>query len=466
MTKKLYYLLIITGTANTLTAQQTNHPNIIYILADDLGYGDIGCYGQQIIKTPNIDKLALEGMLFTQHYSGSSVSAPSRSCLLTGLHTGHTPIRGNEEINPEGQLPLPKGTFTIAHMLKNAGYITGAFGKWGLGFPGSEGDPLNMGFDEFYGYNCQRLAHHYYPPHLYHNHEKIILEGNSGIQRSKYAQDLIHQQALAFIRRNSEKRFFAYLPYLLPHAELTAPDDSISKQYRSLIPDPKPYLGSNHDYSSTSTPRADFASMVARLDAYVGQITAELKRLKIEKNTIIIFTSDNGPHHEGGGDPDFFNSNGPLRGLKRDLYEGGIRVPLIISWPSIVAKGKKSNHISAFWDMLPTLKDLCGLQEKIKTDGISFYPTLMSSNKQKKHQYLYWEFHEEGGKIAVRMGNWKGIKLNYGKNPKREMLLFNLYEDINESKNIAEQHPSIVHQIERIIIKAHTKSNLFSFDTK
>jgi arylsulfatase A len=466
MTNKLISTLLIAGVASTAQAQHTERPNIIFILADDLGYGDIGCYGQQIIKTPNIDKLASEGMLFTQHYSGSAVSAPSRSCLLTGLHTGHTPIRGNEEINPEGQMPLPAGTFTIAHLLKSAGYITGAFGKWGLGFPGSEGDPLNMGFDEFYGYNCQRLAHHYYPPHLYHNHEKIKLNGNSGDQRNEYAQDSIHQQALTFIRRNAGNHFFAYLPYLLPHAELTSPDDSISKLYRSQIQDPKPYIGSSRGYNSTNTPHADFASMVARLDAYVGQITTELKQLGIEKNTIVIFTSDNGPHKEGGADPDFFNSNGPLRGLKRDLYEGGIRIPLIVSWPNVITKGEKSDHISAFWDMMPTLKELCGSNDKIKTDGISFHPTLVSAKTQKEHQYLYWEFHEEGGKVAVRMGDWKGIKLGYGKNPEGKMLLFNLSQDINESNDIAAQNPEVVRKIETIIKKAHTKSNIFTFDVK
>ncbi len=463
MNNKLISTLLITGITGTIQAKQPVLPNIIYILADDLGYGDVGCYGQQIIKTPNIDKLASEGMLFTQHYSGSAVSAPSRSCLLTGMHTGHTPIRGNEEIQPEGQQPLPGGTFTIAKMLKQEGYITGAFGKWGLGFPGSEGESLNMGFDEFYGYNCQRIAHHYYPQHLYHNNEKIILNGNAGDQKKEYAQDLIHQQALSFIQRNAKNSFFLYLPYLLPHAELTSPNDSIFSLYRCTIGEAKPYKGSKWGYGSSETPHADFASMVTRLDAYVGQIMNELIRLGIEKNTIIFFTSDNGPHSEGGADPEFFNSNGPLRGGKRDLYEGGIRIPLIVSWPGVIAAGTKTDHISAFWDMMPTLKDLSGSKARIESDGISFYPTLMSAQRQKEHKYLYWEFHEEGGKVAIRTGNWKGIKLDYGKHPNGKMLLFDLSQDIEENNNVADKNPKMARKIERMMKKARTKSDLFNF---
>lgn len=457
-------------TSTSFAQAKKEQPNIIYILADDLGYGDLGCYGQKIIQTPNLDKLASNGMLFMQHYAGSTVSAPSRSSLMTGLHTGHTYIRGNKEVKPEGQEPLPGNTFTMAKMLKEAGYATGAFGKWGLGYPGSEGDPNNQGFDEFYGYNCQRLAHHYYPFHLYHNQEKVILEGNKGLGKGAYAQDLIHQQALNFIRKNAEQKFFVFLPYVLPHAELVSPEDSIYDLYKGKIQERKPYKGvdsgegyKDGSYGSSQTPHADFASMITRLDAYVGDVVAELKRLGIEKNTLIIFSSDNGPHKEGGADPDFFDSNGPMNGYKRDLTEGGIRVPMIASWPGKIKAGSTSDHISAFWDMMPTVKELAGITTPIETDGISMVPALLGKKKQKSHEYLYWEFHEGGGKLAVRKGNWKGIKLNYAKNPNEKMLLYDLSKDIHEDNNIADQHPEIVAELEKIMKDARVESKIFNF---
>lgn len=453
-------------------AQTKEKPNIIYILADDMGYGDPGCYGQKIIKTPNIDRLAAEGMLFTQHYAGCAVSAPSRSSLMTGLHTGHTFIRGNKEVQPEGQYPLPKNTFTIAKMLKQAGYVTGAFGKWGLGYPGSEGDPNNQGFDEFYGYNCQRLAHNYYPYYLWHNQTKVMLDGNRGMNKEQYAQDLIHQQALKFIQDNRNHTFFAYLPYVLPHAELTSPDDSIFTEYKNLPPG-KPYHGAdsgkaykNGGYCSCSDPHADYAAMVTRLDTYVGEVMTELKRLGLDKNTIVIFSSDNGPHREGGNDPDFFDSYGPLRGIKRDLYEGGIREPMIARWPGKIKAGAKTDLISAFWDIMPTFRQLAGIKTPVKTDGISMLPTLLSEKGQKHHRYLYWEFHEDGGKMAVRMGKWKGIKLNYDKHPEAPMLLFDLENDIHEDNNVAAQHPDIVKQINEIMKKSHVPSTIFKFSSE
>lgn len=453
-------------------AQTKEKPNIIYILADDMGYGDPGCYGQKIIKTPNIDRLAAEGMLFTQHYAGCAVSAPSRSSLMTGLHTGHTFIRGNKEVQPEGQYPLPKNTFTIAKMLKQAGYVTGAFGKWGLGYPGSEGDPNNQGFDEFYGYNCQRLAHNYYPYYLWHNQTKVMLDGNRGMNKEQYAQDLIHQQALKFIQDNRNHTFFAYLPYVLPHAELTSPDDSIFTEYKNLPPG-KPYHGAdsgkaykNGGYCSCSDPHADYAAMVTRLDTYVGEVMTELKRLGLDKNTIVIFSSDNGPHREGGNDPDFFDSYGPLRGIKRDLYEGGIREPMIARWPGKIKAGAKTDLISAFWDIMPTFRQLAGIKTPVKTDGISMLPTLLSEKGQKHHKYLYWEFHEDGGKMAVRMGKWKGIKLNYDKHPEAPMLLFDLENDIHEDNNVAAQHPDIVKQINEIMKKSHVPSTIFKFSSE
>lgn len=445
-------------------------PNIIYILADDLGYGDLGCYGQEIIKTPHIDKLAAEGMLFTQHYAGSTVSAPSRSSLLTGLHTGHTYIRGNKEHFPEGQHPLPGNTYTMAKMLKEAGYSTGVFGKWGLGYPGSEGDPNNQGFDEFYGYNCQRIAHHYYPDYLYHNHEKVILKENLGRGKGQYAQDLIQEKTLQFIQNNANRSFFMYVSSLIPHAELVAPNDSIYAIYSGIFKEENPYKGvddgANYkegSYGSSQYPRTDFAAMVTRIDMYVGQIVAELKRLGIEKNTLIIFTSDNGPHREGGADPDFFKSSGPLRGYKRDLFEGGIRVPMIGSWPGRIKGGVVSNHISAFWDIMPTVKDLAGIKAPIETDGISMVPTLLGKKHQKPHGYLYWEFHEEGGKLAVRKDDWKGIKLNYAKNPDSKLLLYNLATDLREENNIAEEYPEIVIELEYIMKEARVESEIFNF---
>ena len=466
--------------ASPVVAQdKKSQPNIVYILADDLGYGDLGCYGQKIIKTPNIDKLASQGMLFTQHYAGCTVSAPSRCSLLTGLHTGHTFIRGNKDpvssksIQTEGQYPLPENTFTIAKMLKEAGYITGAFGKWGLGSPGSTGDPNRQGFDKFYGYNCQGLAHNYYPFHLWDNQIKVMLDGNVGEKREQYAPDLIQNEAIHFLNENKSKKFFMYLAYTLPHAELTSPDDSIYAMYNRKIETGKPYIENlkqgggfkNGSYCTSLNPHADFAAMITRLDAYVGQVVNELKKLGLDKNTLIIFTSDNGPHREGGGDPDFFDSYGPLRGIKRDVYEGGIRVPMIASFPGKIKKGSKSNYMSAFWDIMPTFKELSNSKAAIETDGISILPTLFSKNNQKEHKYLYWEFHENGGKIAVRMGKWKGIKLNYGKNPTADMLLFDLSTDIHEDNNIAAKNPKIVEELENIIKSARVNSEVFKFDT-
>ncbi len=446
-----------------------NRPNIIYILADDLGYGDFGCYGQQMIQTPNIDRLAREGMLFTQHYAGCTVSAPSRSSLMTGQHTGHTPIRGNKEHKPEGQYPLPENTYTIAKMLKAGGYTTGCFGKWGLGYPGSEGAPEKQGFDEFFGYNCQRLAHNYYPYYLWHNQDTVWLKGNEGTQKGDYAQDIIHAEAVKFIRENKSKPFFALLTYVLPHAELVNPEDSIAAIYHQKFPE-NPYKGiddgpdyKNGGYGSTSHPKADFAAMISRFDAYVGDVVALLKEMGMDKNTIIMVTSDNGPHREGGADPDFFDSYGPLRGVKRDLYEGGIRVPFIAWYPEKIKAGSTSDHISAFWDVMPTLAELTGTKAAENTDGISFLPVLYGKNNPKQHEYLYWEFHEPGGKLAVRKGNWKAVRLNVTKPDLIRTELYDLSKDIHEDNDLSAQYPELVAELEKIMENSHVDSDAFNF---
>ncbi len=357
---------------------QPASPNVIYILMDDLGYGDIGCFGQDKIETPHIDRLCSEGIKLTQHYSGSPVSAPARCVLMTGMHSGHAQIRFNNELAErgavnnydsvyvhkelEGQFPLQANTMTIGRMMQQAGYTTGCFGKWGLGYPGSEGTPNKQGFDRFYGYNCQLLAHSYYPDHLWDNDKRVELEDNNlNVQYGKgtYSQDLIHGKALEYLdNMNPDEPFFMWYPTIIPHAELIVPEDSIIQKFRGMYPE-KPYKGTEPGspafrkggYCSQFHPHATFAAMVYRLDVYVGQIIQKLKDKGLYDNTIIIFASDNGPHMEGGADPDFFNSNGIYRGYKRDLYEGGIRVPMIISWPGHVQPNTETDFMCSFWDV-------------------------------------------------------------------------------------------------------------------
>ncbi len=450
-------------------AESATPPNIIYILADDLGYGDLSCYGQTKFSTPNIDKLAREGMLFTQHYSGNTVCAPSRSALMTGLHTGHTPIRGNKEIFPEGQHPLPDSIQTMAEALQSAGYTTGAFGKWGLGYPGSEGDPNRQGFDEFYGYNCQRYGHHYYPRHLWNNQDSIVLEANQEMNKGTYAPSLIHEQVLSFIDEHQNEPFFLYVPSVIPHAELVAPEE-IMERFRGKYPPETPYEGVDEGedyrtgpYESQEHPHTAFVAMISLLDQQVGEIVDKVDSLGLAENTLIIFTSDNGPHQEGGADPDYFDSNGPLRGYKRDLYEGGIRVPMIARWTGQIGAGSESNHVSAFWDVYPTVAELAGI-EKLQGDGVSFAPTLTGVLNQPEHDYLYWEFHERGGRIAVRQGDWKAVRYNVLTEPDGPLELYNLAEDIGEENNVAAEHPDVVAQMEEILQNARTPSPVFTFD--
>ena len=444
-----------------------NKPNIVYILADDLGYGDLSCYGQTKFSTPNIDALAKEGLLFTQHYAGSSVCAPSRSTLMTGLHTGHTPIRGNHEVKPEGQWPLPDASYTLAELLKSQGYVTGAFGKWGLGFPGSEGDPLKQGFDVFYGYNCQRLAHNYYPYHLWDNTNKVVLEGNIGTMKEQYAPELIHNKALQFIDKHKDKPFFLYYPSIIPHAELFAPESYMNRFIGAYNPEKK-FKGvdegenyKNGGYGSQENGHAAFAALITLLDDQVGELVAKIKQLGLEENTIFIFTSDNGPHKEAGADPDYFDSNGTLRGYKRDLYEGGIRVPMIAKWKGKINEGTTTNHISAFWDVMPTVAELLNLDLKTASDGISFLPTLTNQGTQQKHEYLYWEFHELGGRQALRQNNWKLVINNL--NEDKEYFLFDLDSDPRETNNLYKDMSVKVNELLELLKNARTESLDFKF---
>jgi len=456
-----------TQNQETATAQK---PNIVYILADDLGYGDLSCYGQTKFKTPNIDQLAATGIRFTQHYSGTTVCAPSRSVLMTGLHSGHTFIRGNKEIQPEGQHPLEAEAITIAGKLKEAGYSTGAFGKWGLGYPGSEGDPNNQGFDEFYGYNCQRMGHNYYPYHLWHNQQKVMLEGNAGRKTEVYGPEIIHKQALKFLEDNKDKPFFMYYPSIIPHAELFAPEEYLAKyrgkfnpelNYKGVDDGPDYKIGG---YGSQPESHAAFAAMVDYLDMQVGEIVAKLKELGIFENTLIIFTSDNGPHQEGGADPDYFNSKGIFRGYKRDLYEGGIRVPMVAVWEGNIAAGTESNHISAFWDVFPTLAEITGISTPENLDGISFLPTLLGK-EQAQHDFLYWEFHERGGRKALRKGDWKLVNYNVFDPAKTTVELYNIASDPGEQNNVAAQHQEVVTELLELMAQARTPSEVFAFDS-
>ncbi len=451
---KIFYLIFFFSIQ--CVNAQNKKPNIILILADDLGYGDIGCYEQKKIETPDIDRLAKMGVRFTQFYSGSTVCAPARCSFMTGLHTGHTAIRGNVTIKPEGQIPLPDSIITIAMILQQNGYATAAFGKWSLGFITTSGDPQKKGFDEFYGYNCQTLAHNYYPDHLWHNHERINLPGNLKYD-SVYSADLIHQQALQFLKADHDKPFFLYLPYTLPHADVIAPHDSVYNYYIKKFneqPIAIPKTTDNEQHHFDPYPHAAFAAMVSRLDKYVGEILNAIKQKGIEQNTLIIFTSDNGPHKENGGDPVFFNSNGGLRGIKRDLYEGGIRVPMVVYKKGMTRAGAVNTIPFALYDLYPSFLELAGVPVTKKIDGLSFVPVLRG-RKQNQHSYFYWELHEAGGKQAVRMGDWKAVKLDVSKNVNSYIELYNLKIDPSEKNNVAAKYPQIVKQMEKIMKEAY-----------
>jgi len=436
--------------------------NIVYIMADDLGYADVGCYGQKKIRTPNIDKLAAEGMKFTQHYSGNPVCAPSRCALMTGLHTGHGQVRNNKQVGGEegwilgsttgGQWPLEEGTVTVAKILKDAGYTTGAFGKWGLGRVGTTGDPNKQGFDRFYGYICQRQAHTYYPNHLWSDDKIEWIEANKDGKEELYSHDLIAEEALKFIKANKNNPFFCYVPFTIPHVALQVPEDSLA-EYKGKWPD-TPYDGKN-GYVPHENPRACYAGMVTRMDKDVGRIMSLLKELGLDKNTLAIFSSDNGPTYAGGTDAGFFESAGPLRGLKGSVYEGGIRVPFIARWPGKIKPSSESGHVCAFWDFLPTACEIIGAEPPADIDGISYLPTLLGNEqKQRQHDHLYWEL---GGRQGIRMGDWKLVRTR----PGAKVELYNLAEDIGEQDDVGKENPEILAKMTEMLTTVRTESEVF-----
>ncbi|WKN30645.1 arylsulfatase [Porifericola rhodea] len=495
----LIFLSCQSNAEEEATETNSQKPNIIYILADDLGYGDLGSYGQKKIETPHLDALAQEGMRFTQHYAGAPVCAPSRCVLLTGKHMGHAYIRGNDEWRErgevwsytamakdstlEGQRPLPDTTTTIAQLLKEAGYVTGMTGKWGLGAPHTSSLPTTKGFDYFFGYNCQRQAHTYYPLHLYENENRVHLNNDTvppsiklaqGADPSdpasyarftlnEYAPELMFDKLSQFVDQHQNEPFFFYWASPIPHMPLQAPQRWVD-YYVEKFGEEEPYLG-DRSYYPHPNPKAAYAAMISYLDENVGKLVQQLKDLGIYENTLIIFTSDNGPSFNGGTESPWFNSGGPFNSEKGRgkgyVYEGGIRVPMIASWPAQIPAGTSSEHVSAFYDVLPTLCEVGGRSVPADTDGISFFATLQGKEQQTKHEFLYWEFPAYGGQLAIRMGEWKFIQNNLFEEPTLE--LYNLAEDPQETKNVADQHPELVKKAQAILKKEHTTAHIEKF---
>ena len=425
--------VLFASTALLTFGQNAKHPNVIYILADDLGYGDLGCYGQKLIQTPEIDKMAEEGIRFSNHYSGSTVCAPSRCALMTGLHTGHAYIRGNKT------LPLRDSDFTVAELFKESNYVTGCIGKWGLGENFTTGHPNNQGFDYFFGYLNQTHAHNYYTDFLIRNSDTVPLDGKT------YSHDLFAEDALKFIAEHKDTSFFLYVPFTIPHTNFQVPDLGI-------------YADSTHWASNHRIQ----AAMISRMDGDVGRILDTLKQLGIDDNTLVIFTSDNGPHGQSGT-LNFFDANGDLRGIKRDLYEGGVRVPFIAWWPGKVAASSESDHVSTFWDFLPTIADILEVETPDSLDGFSMLPSILTGSQEQKHEFLYWEFHEQNGKQAVRLGDWKGVRLNVFNNPDSPIELYDLASDPEEKTNVADIYPEIVNRIDFILKSERTYNQTFDF---
>lgn len=483
MNKTLLVLLAFLVTGITVNAQEKKSkkqnnklPNIIYIYADDLGYAELGSYGQQKIKTPNLDKMAAEGMRFTQHYTSIPVCAPARAMLMTGKNGGKSYIRGNHELGgfpdstERGQMPLKAEEFTVAELLKQKGYATALTGKWGLGMHNTEGSPNNQGFDYYYGYLDQKQAHNYYPTHLWENgkwdslHQPFItvhkrLDSTKATDKDfdyftgkTYAPEKMTEKALAFIDQNKTKPFFLYMPYTIPHVSLQAPMDYVQK-YIGLFNE-RPYYG-QQGYSSTKYPLSTYAAMITYLDAQVGIIMQHIKELGLDDNTLIMFSSDNGPSFNGGVDVKFFNSVAGLRGLKMDVYEGGIRMPFIARWPGKIKAGSVSDLVSVQYDLMATLADLTG-QKAPPNDGVSYLPTLLGKNKQQKNrEYIYFEYPEKGGQVAIRMGKWKGVRTNVRKNKNAPWQLYDLSADVNETRDIAQQYPAVIERFKAIQKKEH-----------
>lgn len=491
--------LAVLGAPQAIAAGKKQAPNIIFILCDDMGYGDLGCYGQKYINTPNLDKMAREGMRFTQAYSGSPVCAPSRASLMTGQHTGHTHVRGNKEYWPGtpvvkygqnddwsvvGQEPYDPRHIILPEVMKKNGYTTGVFGKWAGGYEGSASTPDKRGVDEFFGFVCQFQAHLYYPNFLNRyspakgdtSTVRVVLDQNIQYpmfgadykKRPQYSADMIHHQAMDWIdRQDSKHPFFGLFTYTLPHAELAQPNDSILNYYKGIFTDDKNWRGNESArYNPVEHTHAEFAAMITRLDAFVGELFVKLKEKGLDQNTLVIFTSDNGPHEEGGADPTFFGRDGKLRGLKRQCLEGGIRVPFIAWWPGNVSAGTVNDHQLAFYDVMPTFCDLLGDKRYPKKylnttlssdcfDGISFAPTLTGNNRrQKQHDFLYWEFHETD-QIAVRQGDWK-LLVRRG-----VPALYNLADDLHEDNDVAGAHPDVVGRLIAIALREHRPSDQF-----
>lgn len=460
-------------------------PNVVFIVADDLGYGDLGCYGQQKIRTPRIDRLAAEGLRLTQHYSGSPVCAPSRCVLMTGKHPGHAAIRNNTEVKPEGQRPLPADAVTAPARFKQAGYVSGGFGKWGLGPPASAGAPTAQGIDRWFGYNCQRVAHNHYPTYLWDNDRRFPLENPdfaahqplpAGVDADDpasfapyrgqvYAMDAITDAAVEFVHQNKARPFFLYYPTVIPHLALQAPEDAL-QEYAGQFPE-SPYRGQK-GYLPHRTPRAAYAAMISRLDRHVGQLIDAVEALGLGEQTLFVFTSDNGAADPGtgGADTAFFQSVGPLRGWKGSLYEGGFRVPGIVRWTGTVAAGTTSNRVSGFEDWLPTLLELCGRPDLVPadTDGISLAPTLLGK-PQPERPFLYREFPGYGGQQSVRVGPWKAVRQKLtpprGEAPNEHVELYYLDDDVAESRDVSDSRPAVLAQLQGILRREHTPSALF-----
>ncbi len=467
-------------------------PNVIFILADDLGYGDLGCYGQKIIRTPHLDRLAAEGMRFTQHYAGNAVCAPSRCVLMTGKHPGHAFVRDNRQFrkDQEGQQPIPAETITLARRFRERGYATGGFGKWGLGGPDTSGEPLKQGFTRWFGYNCQGVAHNFYPTYLWDDDRQLSLnnpkfsahdtfkpgenpldvKSYARFQGKEYSADLIAEQARAFIRANKDRPFFCYVPTTVPHLALQVPDDSVA-EYLGKFDDP-PYPGGK-GYLPHFKPRAAYAAMITRMDREVGRMLALVKELGLDEQTIWVFSSDNGPlhgRHEGlaGTDAIFFNSSGGLRDGKGTLFEGGIRVPGIVRWKGKIRPGTTSDRVTGFEDWMPTLLELTGAKEAQGIDGISFAPTLLGQ-RQPERAFLYREFPGYGGQQSVRLGKWKGLRQNLKpaptskKAPDFTIQLYNLQEDPAEGHDVAAKYPDVVGKIAALMRAQHEPSVEFPF---